>query len=83
MIRRPVAIPLDNRLSEPLTIPEARVNIIYSQTVSAGRQGQILFLGKEIPTDAAGQKPGSGKLEEGPGDAGGTVREAKQGLRGK
>src|SRR5262249_25520867 len=55
---------LDNRLPEPLTIPEARVNIIKTQTAAASRQGQILFLGKEIPNDGAVQKPGSGKLED-------------------
>jgi WD40 repeat protein len=56
-----VQIRPDNRLSEPLTIPEARVNVILSQNVGASRPGQILFLGKELPEKEALAKLSSGK----------------------
>ncbi|MBI1918513.1 MAG: HlyD family efflux transporter periplasmic adaptor subunit [Planctomycetes bacterium] len=64
---RVVRVARDDYLTEPLTIPEARVNIIRSQVVGAARQGQILVLGKEIPPDGRRQKPRSSR--EGEGDA--------------
>src|SRR5262249_25783296 len=46
---RAVAVARDDRLAEPLTIPEARVGIIHTHPVSSSRPGPILFLGKEVP----------------------------------
>jgi WD40 repeat protein len=57
-----VAVHAAPRLSDPLVVPGARVNVIFTQTVSSQRQGQVLFLGKEVtgsarvPTDTNKQE---------------------------
>src|SRR5437762_2518269 len=43
-LARVIRVQQDTRLTEPLTVPETRVNIIHSQTVGSSRPGQLIFL---------------------------------------